>query len=72
VGIQVNENKRKRKRKRKRERERVRRRRSIGGVVGDPALYVVILVNSHFFPKTCEINEKKRKKQMDSCTWSPL
>jgi hypothetical protein len=25
-----------------------------GGVAGDPAVYVVTLVNSPFFPKTCE------------------
>jgi hypothetical protein len=30
-------------------------------VAGDPALYVVTLVNSPFFLKTCEVNEKKRK-----------
>jgi hypothetical protein len=30
-------------------------------VVGDLAFYVITLVNSLFFPRTCEVNEKKRK-----------
>jgi hypothetical protein len=62
----------------RKEKEKEKERRSVlgeggrSGVAGDPALYVVTLVNSPFFPKTCEVNEKKRKRQTDGCTWSPL
>jgi hypothetical protein len=34
----------------------------------DGRLYVVTLINSPFFPKMCEVNEKKRKRQTDTQT----
>ncbi len=60
------------KKKKKEKREGACQKAVDRGVAGDLALYVVTFVKGPFFPKTCEINEKKRKKHTNGCTWSPL